>query len=457
MEQEKHFSTLLWDLGIRVADIVERAVRNGDLAKNKQTYVLTKLDNFDYSKGSWSRRTEFQEAEEWDWHARHKLVEADIGSLAEFDSAAKAISTETGDSIPQSRYWLSRFVLRLMSDPAMPSKGAELNRLIVLFLNDLKKLPQKWSAQVWLRGLRMEIEQIEIARDVILRQPEARDLETKERLEDVLSLYPHDRATSFDYPSAILTFSLMAKNNLTIHYEMTRLMQALRLYRPASISQIMMVESAESILQVGTMTTHPIIPAPQIITSTITSADVSPLPKFVATFKPLVPAEALSGTPVDTDYVTDAMLRFNDSLLSSQVIEGRVATIIMGLEPLLLKSEEREELSERLALRTAKLLYYHGKRPVEVYSNVKRSYEIRSRFIHGGHLTQSERVEANELFQKIIEYTRLALLQFMLLKRDGEDKDSLLPLMTRSLIEPNAEEKLQSILSNSHYNTEQDR
>ena len=126
-------------------------------------------------------------------------------------------------------------------------------------------------------------------------------------------------------------------------------------------------------------------------------------------------------------------------------------------EALLLKSEECEELSERLASRTAKLLYYQGKRPVEVYNDVKRSYEIRSRFIHGCHLTQSERVEANELFQKVIEYIRLVLLQFMLLKRDGEDKDRLLSLMTRSFIEPNAEEKFEGILPNSHYNTEPDR
>ncbi len=54
------------------------------------------------------------------------------------------------------------------------------------------------------------------------------------------------------------------------------------------------------------------------------------------------------------------------------------------MESLLFRENEQSELARTLTQCVASLLQHFGLKPVEVYNKMKRAYDIRSRYVHGG-------------------------------------------------------------------------
>jgi hypothetical protein len=79
---------------------------------------------------------------------------------------------------------------------------------------------------------------------------------------------------------------------------------------------------------------------------------------------------------------------------------------MMALEALLLKEEERAELAYKLSLRTAALLKFYGFDPIEVYHDVKKSYNIRNKFVHGSVKLTIPDEDALQRAKKALTYAR---------------------------------------------------
>jgi len=289
--------------------------------------------------------------------------------------------------------------------------------------------------------VRLVPEVIEIGEDITLRQPRINDLEIKTPLYSLLM--PTRRGSTFEYPSAFLELQVRGKNNSVISEEMMRHLTLLRLYRPMSVSHTQIEVSNNGVMWFSaamTLTPGSIEATP--VRGTLTDEDGVKLPKFIEAVGPHLPRGPLAGEDDATDHVGNAMARYNDALLSHQPIEGRLASSIMALEALLLKNDEQDELIERLALRTAKILSFLGMRALEVYGILKRAYPVRSRYVHGGTLTSEERKQAQRLFTSVVEYVRICLVLFVLLRADQVEKDNYLSRITNALLDPNANDKL---------------
>jgi F0F1-type ATP synthase alpha subunit len=117
----------------------------------------------------------------------------------------------------------------------------------------------------------------------------------------------------------------------------------------------------------------------------------------------------------------------------------------MCLEALYLKENERQELDHRLGQRVAKLFNQFNHEPLEVYNKIKRSYEIRSSFVHGSPISKDQQNEASKLAQDILEYARVSIIIQLQLKV-VMDKDKFLNLLDNSLLNKQANEKLQSLI-----------
>jgi hypothetical protein len=136
------------------------------------------------------------------------------------------------------------------------------------------------------------------------------------------------------------------------------------------------------------------------------------------------------------------------SLHDASDAEERVALGVAALEGILVSKEEGE-LKHRLAQRTAALLGFAGLNAVEVYSGMRRAYDLRSSHVHGSLSTTRARTAAASTQAMVLEYARLSLLKYLEVDRwnTPETKDRFLQELDESLLDPARRRALREELS----------
>lgn len=445
-DAEQQLGRALWDLGNVSGDLVQKAVEQSQVRKTRRTYIIHRVDakTFDYSKEGYAATTSLEDEEEWTNLTLAGFVHETVRVTAQFDRAMKILASEQSVDEPRAGEWLRIFVLKAIQDPARPARDAHLSGLIATFVKELHKGTLSWRGIAWLDGVKLEQDSVKIGNGVVLRQTKASDLDYRESFDLFSVVLPSERPSHHDYPSAILEVEVRGDSR-AVAREVIRTTLLLRLFKVASASYIWIETSSNGILHAGSKGKPPLSPLNHF-RETLTKTELSRLPKFFETFGPLIPDDLLADMPSGVGFIGNASMRYNDALLSSQSVEARIAASMMALETLLLKTDEREELSERLALRAAKLLYLIGKRPVEVYQQIKQGYEVRSQFVHGGSFGQEQRANNDKLIRNVANHARLVILLFMYWKLAGEEKDKRIALITHALLDRDAEDKLRKSL-----------
>jgi hypothetical protein len=101
-------------------------------------------------------------------------------------------------------------------------------------------------------------------------------------------------------------------------------------------------------------------------------------PKFVAFWADFQRQYLMQHKRVDL-----AMRRFNLAY-ERLMLEDRLIDYAIGLEALLLRAEEQQELGFRLALRGSRLLTNDANARSEIFSRLRAAYSVRSEIVHGG-------------------------------------------------------------------------
>ena len=175
----------------------------------------------------------------------------------------------------------------------------------------------------------------------------------------------------------------------------------------------------------------------------LTAGDTENLTEFIARIEPLIFSEIIDKSADEADYISIAHDRFCDALFKPVVPENRLATAIMALEALYLKENELSELTERLSQRVALALEPFGYKTLEVYHFVKKSYNIRSRFVHGSKIEQKE---IGELPEKILDYCRVSIIIFLQLHNEL-DKEKIINLIGKSLLDDAKKKEFHEIIN----------
>jgi len=124
-----------------------------------------------------------------------------------------------------------------------------------------------------------------------------------------------------------------------------------------------------------------------------------------------------------------AFKRYYEALFSRDMIE-RIYLGISGLEGLL---SDNGELTYKLSMRTAKLLRYFDFDPLNVRGVVKKSYGIRSNFVHGSPMPMS--IEKKQTLSEdyggdisllLLDYLRIILIIYILSKEKKLDLKALI-------------------------------
>jgi hypothetical protein len=147
------------------------------------------------------------------------------------------------------------------------------------------------------------------------------------------------------------------------------------------------------------------------------------------------------------DSIVIALDRYSDALTRHGGFESRITSAITSLESLFLKSNERMELTHRLAQRVSTLLRFLGLsyRPLEIYTKLCRAYDIRSTFIHGSSINEEHRKELSTLCETVMQYVRISILAFLQMKSVLE-KDQLVAKLDNSLLDSSAYDKLSKLI-----------
>ena len=444
MEESGVFNGL-WNLARRASELVSEAVRSDRIHKSTNQYRFNDVVEFDYETRRMTTSPRIETVDEWTFLSLLPL-ENEIVALGEFIQVLTQLETRYQQQNQGPLDWrLSQFVNRAIADPEHSLADGDLAHLIHRFVQDLEEAELHWTGVALLRGLRLEPDEISVSPGVTLRQTRAEDYVDRQDLGSLITGMFDVGAGRVVRKDSVLELSAVGRTHSEISNEVARALQVFMLYRPVSVASERLDVYSDSVIHTGHIS-HSLLSGSGLNFQCLLSiADAERLPTFFSQIASLIPDSVLPTREEEPNFVGNAIRRYNDALLLPQPVDARLAAAVMSLEALLLKSNEREELSERLAQRAGKLLGILGiASAAKVYEDIKKAYEHRSTFVHGGHLTGQPLAEASEVITPIVSYVRQIILMMMALGLGPEDdaKNQLLNRISRSLLEPRAEQRL---------------
>lgn len=433
---------ILIELTDKVYSITNQAKKNNKIVYSKISYIVDDFSKFDYDVKtghiacSYSTKNIFED--EPDWYHLSQFHEKNIESLSEFSKAQTILSEIKKVHENQAKFWLSNFTKSLMKKTIDGLSKTKLSMSTISFIREIEGVEITWYPEIWLEGLIVTDKEIQIKKNMILKQPTKDNMSRKDSSQ--LSL-----GSSFrDFPSAILLLKIKAKSQNDIQKNISKKLTVLRLFKVGSILNLKTKMKSDSVTGLGGGTSYSSSRLSTFISYSISKKDISTLKEFLEKIEPLIPSEDNS-TDSKIDHTVIAIQRYHDALLKPEIPESRLSFAIMCLEALYLKDHERQELEHRLGQRVSKLLGEFEFQSLEVYNKLKRSYEIRSSFVHGSPISMENREEANDLAHELLEFARLSIVIQLQLKKIME-KDQFLNLIDNSLLNQKATEKFQKLL-----------
>jgi hypothetical protein len=329
------------------------------------------------------------------------------------------------------------------------AEALNANDLLDYFLKKIANVPVPAWSDIEVYGVTVkDIQNIGFTignRRFIFRQLDVPDFE-KESLVGISS----DSRFGVVPPNSILRIEMNAWRPLELQFEAQKATVLLRLFKVCSVrfSRHTWETLSPFAMIVGSGgTMEPIWGANHEIVLTKESGDT--LQQFWNSVEPKLPAELREPSSQNVTTVSIAYERYCDSLLSNHPIERKITFAIMGLEAIYLRELEVQELMYRLQLRVCKTLSKLDFKNKEVRSDLKEGYNIRNSYVHGGHLSDKEKIKlekkgiaVNELAYKLLDYLRISILHLIISK---QGKTEFMDLLEDSFIEKSRDDELQSI------------
>ncbi len=376
------------------------------------------------------------------------FMEEKIKPMPEFKQINQAIAKRYKENInrlakgcnevTQSAFWLATFIQRLIHEK-LEGKLSEdsLIEYASLFKSELELSPTEYRYVHYLDGIFLEADSIKINDNVLIRKTQESDLEYTR---DIFLDIPVPRYMGI--PPSILEIDLSAKDERDCHEYVTRIFNALRLYKLGSIY------STESILTKTTI----IWPMAQQRSGgsrnysayrkyTVKQSDGDAFVNFINATERKLDFDKEEKKYRSLGISTE---RYNSALLESVTIDRKLMTAVMGLESLFTFEKDRGENAFKLGIRVAKLLGHLDFDAERVRASVEKAYNFRNKVVHGSFISQEDSKKMNETFPHILNYLRISLIIFLLNQVIGKDK--LIGIIDKSTISNIHDEELKKLV-----------
>jgi len=434
-------NSTLEKLANKIREIVEKCTSDGSVQPEEETYFRWKVERFQYTdKGvtDFGANGEYFAKKSW-FRAIIKIGEQ-TKSTEEYVTALKHLNNTFGEN--------ERFAHNLDSYVTAVTRqhfdDEVKDSLVNIFVKDLNEEPVKSGAEVELQGIVLRPDVVEPNFGITIRKTQIADLEK------AIPVHGFMNRTFPLHPSAIMRIEFLERNPAEIQKNVEKAITILRLFRIGSIKWTTYKMSSESItgLLGGTLISGSSDLA--LESYVLEKQDVSKLKRFWKGVNTDIP-ESFFWPSSTSNYLTIAYNRYSEALLKNGLFERRVANAVMGLEALILKPDEKQELTYRLGLRTSKVVCILGYNPFVAKNIVNDAYKVRNLFAHGGQLDYKGRKKLESKYHDIknlllptLDYLRILLVTMILTKKG---KDEFIDLVDDSLIDKEKESQLTATLS----------
>ncbi len=442
---KEELTSVMEKLGKKVITLVKAHLSDKSVQPDQETYFRWKVNKFAYTDNGisdYSATGKYINKESW-FRANIHLSE-ESKKTDEYTSALCCLQSlfTKKTSIDQYLDSFTSAVIRHCLNPEEEKRG--LGELVSLIIKDLKEEPVISGAQVCLQGIVLQPEELNPFFGVSIRKTRVEDLEK------AVPIRCFNDTLSTHHPTAIMHIELLERSPGQIQKQVEKAVTILRLYKIGSVISTSYDIFTESLvgdlfgqLQSGN------VEAP-LEKCLLTDKDENKLKQFWKHIHNAVPENFFQHRG-PSDHLSIAYNRYSEALLVGGLFERQVANAVMGLEALLLKANEKQELTYRLGIRISKLLSQLNYDPYEAKKIVTDAYKVRNLYAHGSQLDYKGRRKFESKYNGIknllvptLNYLRI-LLVVMLLTR--KEKDEFIDLIDDSLIDKQKEVQLKGLLT----------
>lgn len=309
-----------------------------------------------------------------------------------------------------------------------------------IFIADINNNAINWHVKAGLKGVWIEDEPCNVNDFISLRQIRVDDLDNPKPAYE-LAFANMGFHVAIPQSPTVLEFQERAIDSNKVRETVNAIMGVLSLYKIGSLSTTYVDVRPDSILRHGYSTSGG-LNTDGPFKYGIKANESTQLTNFYKTLLPMIEPLTTFSSFESSSSLKIAYDRYQDAIHQVGAIEKRITSAITCLESLLLKTKERAELAHRLAQRTSIICRIFGFRPIEVYQNILKAYDIRSTYIHGGTVTAESKPTLEPLSVEVMRYCRTCFLVLIQSSSDGE-KEQFIKKLDNALLDRSAANKLE--------------
>lgn len=432
---------------------IDRSLANNQVHPSLLLYRRRKVLALEQTEtGPQLRRSRTEYFQKPDWSRPSQAVFKKVEQSPEYNdflAALARIPTARSDIPQDAKRALHRIIAGVFEGKTYTAES-----VASLLERDLTEESLPVESEIEIHGMALSPKSLEVKvgeRSFLFRQIQQSDFEKE------ISQFELDCrvASSFEVPSVVLKIRMPGHVPLDLQKEAGRALILLRLFKAGAVQLGRQTFSAETLTNpFFTGTYGPGILSPSTDRLSLGPADAEWFQRYWTATLPILP-KALN--PYESEqpetFLKIAYDRYCDSLFHQGRTEGRLAFAVMALEALFLGRDEKADLKYRLAVRVAKLLSKLGFSGPEVRDRVREAYDIRSTYVHGGHLSPKDQARTEKRLGTKLEQLRLSILDYvrnviLVCVFGNIDKDNLLSLLDGSLLDATSEGQLDNLLVN---------
>jgi hypothetical protein len=319
---------------------------------------------------------------------------------------------------------------------------SETDRFVEALVADLKNESNKTRMIVEFYGIILHEDEIKLSPEIILRKPIAEDFNT----ESISS--PFFIHTDFPEPTAILDISLQAKCRQDLYNEILKTIAILQLFRPMCIKWHIYRINSESFNPGFERKDPPIEKYLTFENFILENRDVEDLKDFWKIVYPILPQTLNSSDENNLNFISNAYRFYSDSISQNGMIERKIASAVIGLDSIFLKTINENKKSKQLTLRISKLLKNENFDPTTIKDVIGDAYFCRSKYLHGELLSNKDKQRiakkyggnVNNLLTTILEFLRISIV--ILFHFQSGNKEKFLDMIDMSLNDENGSQQL---------------
>lgn len=355
-----------------------------------------------------------------DWGLYEYLIVESIEKTSTYQELLKKLSIQF---LNFSDNYLSSFIFEITHKCFYEKLEENQIELIVKdFISELDDKPKPSFADSALVGIVIRSKTIKISDKVTLRQTLKSDLEVEQPVDEF------HRYNFFPTPTAFLKVKLIGKYIHSVHSKVGPIINTLKLFKVGSVKSLSTKEYSDSILHDrGIGTTHPLgRNEDPLEISLIIKEDENRLRKFCSIMEDKLPWDfGIANHPLSVTEI--AFSRYDAVLMKFDSFESHISDTIMGLESIFLGGE-KQELSYRLKLRVAKVMSLFGYNSQETVKIIRDTYDIRSKYVHGGLLNFKDKTKLQEkhgelkgLLKTLLDFLRISIVVSLMMHVGKEE------------------------------------